>query len=381
MSKPPLLQSLAFDPILGNIKLIAEAWDAGGLYQVGSFPAWNRWAEWNGRYRDDLRSFLKGDGGFAKIAAERIAGSSDMYDPGVRGYNASVNFLNCHDGFTLYDMYSYNGKHNESNGWNSTDGHNASVNFITCHDGFTLNDLYSYNHKHNEKNGWNSTDGADDNRSWNCGAEGETNDPTINNLRQKLIRNACAVLMASRGTPMFLMGDEFCNTQFGNNNPYCQDNEVSWLDWGYLEKNKSFYEFFRYMIAFRKRHTILRKRLSPCFGFPDVSFHSSSAWQLDEGFETRSLGVMFAGESGETGEDAVFLAVNAHWESRGVALPELPQGWSWRLMVSTADISRCYNEDGSPLAEVRGEILLEPRSVAVLVAGMRTNAQSVKTAD
>jgi glycogen operon protein len=229
--------------------------------------------------------------------------------------------------------------------------------------------MYSYNGKHNESNGWNSTDGHDDNRSWNCGTEGETDDPAINNLRQRLIRNACAVLMASRGTPMFLMGDEFCNTQFGNNNPYCQDNEVSWLDWGYLEKNKSFYEFFRYMIAFRKRHTILRKRLSPCFGFPDVSFHGSSAWQLEDGFDTRSLGVMFAGTSGETGEDAVFLAVNAHWENRGVALPELPQGWSWRLMVSTADISHCYNEDGSPLAEVRGEIRLEPRSVAVLVAG------------
>jgi glycogen operon protein len=335
MSKPPLLQSLAFDPILGNIKLIAEAWDAGGLYQVGSFPSWNRWAEWNGRYRDDLRSFLKGDGGFSKIAAERIAGSSDMYDPGVRGYNASVNFLNCHDGFTLYDMYSYNGKHNEMNGWNSTDGHN-------------------------------------DNRSWNCGAEGETDDPAINGLRQKLMRNACAVLMVSRGTPMFLMGDEFCNTQFGNNNPYCQDNEISWLDWGYLEKNKSFYEFFRYMIAFRKKHTILRKRLSSCFGFPDVSFHGSRAWQLDEGFDSRTLGVMFAGYSEETGDDVVFLAVNAHWENRKVELPNLPQGWGWRLMASTGDISRCYNADGSPLANVSGELWLEPRSIAVLAAGKET---------
>ncbi len=205
MSKPPLLQSLAFDPILGDVKLIAEAWDAGGLYQVGSFPSWNRWAEWNGRYRDDLRSYLKGDYGMSHVAAQRITGSLDMYGREGRGYNASVNFLNCHDGFTLWDMYCYSEKHNEANGWGNTDG-------------------------------------ADDNRSWNCGVEGETDNEEILALRRRLAKNAVTVLMMSRGTPMFLAGDEFVNSQSGNNNAYCQDNEISWLDWNLLEKNRELFE-------------------------------------------------------------------------------------------------------------------------------------------
>ena len=158
MSKPPLLQSLAFDPLLGNVELIAEAWDAGGLYQVGSFPSWNRWAEWNGKYRDDMRDYLKGNYGMWETAARRIMGSSDLYDPEHRGRNASVNFL-------------------------------------TCHDGFTLNDLYSYNWKHNEANGWGNTDGSDDNKSWNCGVEGDTDDENVLFLRHKLAKNAFAVLM------------------------------------------------------------------------------------------------------------------------------------------------------------------------------------------
>ena len=163
------MEQLAYDPILFGVDLIAEAWDAGGLYQVGSFPSWNRWSEWNGKYRDDLRSFLKGDDGFAMAAAQRIIGSPDLYPPEKRGANASVNFITCHDGFTLYD-------------------------------------LYSYNRKHNEGNGWNNTDGADDNRSWNCGVEGETADEAVLRLRYRMVRNACAVLMCSRGTPMFLGG-------------------------------------------------------------------------------------------------------------------------------------------------------------------------------
>ena len=223
MEKPPLLQSLAFDPILGDVKLIAEVWDAGGLYQVGNFPSWNRWAEWNGKYRDDIRRHLKGDEGVAKAAALRIAGSVDMYHPNERK--------------------------------------NASVNFITCHDGFTLYDLYSYNKKHNEKNGWDNTDGANDNNSWNCGVEGDTDDPEVMKLRFQMMRNACTLLMCSRGIPMFLAGDEFGNTQFGNNNAYCQDNKISWLDWSLLEKNHELFEFFKYMIRFRKEHRILRENI------------------------------------------------------------------------------------------------------------------------
>lgn len=207
-SQPPLLKNLAEDPILRNVKLIAEAWDAGGLYQVGSFPAFSRWAEWNGKYRDDMRSFLKGDYWFAEAAANRLIGSPDLYTGQYKGYASSINFLTCHDGFSLWD-------------------------------------LYSYNEKHNEDNGWNNTDGNDDNRSWNCGVEGETEDPEVLRLRFRMIKNACAVLMCSRGTPMFLAGDEFGDTRLGNNNPYCQDNEISWLDWKRLNTNQTLYQFFK----------------------------------------------------------------------------------------------------------------------------------------
>ncbi|MDR2932191.1 MAG: glycogen debranching protein GlgX [Oscillospiraceae bacterium] len=333
MNKPPLLQSLAFDPILSNVKLIAEAWDAGGLYQVGSFPAWNRWAEWNGKYRDDLRSFLKGDGGFADAAAQRISGSPDLYDPAQRGANASVNFLTCHDGFPLYD-------------------------------------LYSYNEKHNEANGWNSTDGTDDNRSWNCGVEGETDNPDVLRLRYRLIRNACATLLCSRGTPMFLAGDEFCNTQFGNNNPYCQDNEISWLDWGLLDKNREMFEFFKYMIAFRKQHAVLRRKLGPCScGFPDISHHGEQAWNSSYDHESRVVGVMFAGEEHHQ-DDIVFFGVNTHWEAHGVELPKLPAHMRWRIAVNTGadDPAYCIPHAGYEPPPVEYGVRLEPRSVMILTA-------------
>lgn len=298
MSKPPLLQSLAFDPILGNVKLIAEAWDAGGLYQVGSFPSWNRWIEWNGRYRDDLRSFLKGDNGKAWAAVNRIQGSLDMYHDDMRR-------------------------------------HCASVNFLTCHDGFTLHDLYAYNRKHNEANGWNNTDGSDDNLSWNCGVEGETDDEEINRLRRRMVKNACAVLMCSRGIPMFLAGDEFGNTQFGNNNPYCQDNIISWLDWNLLKENKSLFEFFRFMIAFRKKHNPLRKPTKECsLGFPDLSVHGDMAWTADFHDDSHYVGVMFAGRTGER-DDVIFLAINTYWEEIQVELPELPRKERWKLAIDT----------------------------------------------
>lgn len=330
MNKPPLLQSLAFDPILGRVKLIAEAWDAGGLYQVGSFPAWNRWAEWNGRYRDDLRSFLKGDGGLTEIAAKRIAGSTDLYDPAYRGLNASVNFITCHDGFPLYD-------------------------------------LYSYNHKHNDANGWGGTDGTDDNRSWNCGVEGDTDDPGVLALRYKLIKNACTTLMCSRGTPMFLAGDEFCNTQFGNNNPYCQDNEISWLDWNLVEKNKHIFEFFKYMIAFRKNHVVLRRPTAPCSsGFPDVSFHSGEPWNGQYGYDDRLLGVMFSGVDEDGQDDIVFLAANTFWERQDMNLPQLPEHLDWQLVVNTG--APTHEECMKTYPVLHSRIAPEPRSTMVLVA-------------
>lgn len=302
LHQPPLLRSLAFDSILGNVKLIAEAWDAGGLYQVGSFPSWKRWAEWNGRYRDDMRRFLKGDDFLSQAAARRITGSPDLYDPVFRGRNASVNFLTCHDGFTLYD-------------------------------------LYSYNEKHNEANGWGNTDGADDNNSWNCGVEGDTTDPSVLALRRKMMMNACAVLMCSRGTPMFLAGDEFADTRYGNNNPYCQDNLISWLDWSLLEKNRALYEFFRYMIHFRKAHACIRKDLEPSYlGFPSMSLHGLTPWKPDLPESSHTACVLFSGYDDTLHkEDLVFLAVNTHWCSAALTLPQLPDGYTWKIAVNTGD--------------------------------------------
>ena len=331
LHQPPLLRSLAFDSILGNVKLIAEAWDAGGLYQVGSFPSWKRWAEWNGRYRDDMRRFLKGDYFLSQAAARRITGSPDLYDPVFRGRNASVNFLTCHDGFTLYD-------------------------------------LYSYNEKHNEANGWGNTDGADDNNSWNCGVEGDTTDPSVLALRRKMMMNACAVLMCSRGTPMFLAGDEFADTRYGNNNPYCQDNLISWLDWSLLEKNRALYEFFRYMIHFRKAHACIRKDLEPSYlGFPSMSLHGLTPWKPDLPESSHTACVLFSGYDDTLHkEDLVFLAVNTHWCSAALTLPQLPDGYTWKIAVNTGDKKQQTFTD-SEIPAAGSSVLLGERSVIVFV--------------
>ncbi len=328
MNNPPLLKSLAFDPILGNVKLIAEAWDAGGLYQVGSFPAWNRWSEWNGRYRDEIRDFLKGEYGMSGLAAKRITGSKDLYDPEYRG-------------------------------------NNASVNFITCHDGFTLWDLYSYNWKHNEDNGWNNTDGSNDNRSWNCGVEGDTDNEEVLNLRRKLVKNAAAVLMMSRGIPMFLAGDEFCNTQFGNNNAYCQDNEISWLDWKLLEKNKDIFEFFRYMIGFRKEHDIVRKDTGHCsLGFPEIQVMEADDY-------CKILRIIYAGRNdNNTRDDIVCLAVNVFWEEQEFFLPPVTCGMGWYVAADTGNkyLSDSIPKKGEKMPFLEeGRIRMAPRSVCVMV--------------
>ena len=332
LSQPPLLRSLAFDSILGNVKLIAEAWDAGGLYQVGSFPSWKRWAEWNGRYRDDMRRFLKGDDFLAQTAAARITGSPDLYDPAYRGGNASVNFL-------------------------------------TCHDGFTLSDLYSYNQKHNEANGWGNTDGADDNNSWNCGVEGETDDPAILALRMRLMKNACAVLLCSRGTPMFLSGDEFADTRYGNNNPYCQDNLISWLDWSLLEKNKDLFDFFQYMIQFRKDHPAIRKDLEPSYlGIPAMSIHGLTPNETNFSGDSHVVCVRFAGYNEATQEeDLIYLAVNAGWYPVTLTLPELPEKYEWKVAVNTGD-PECQFFHKNLMPDVKSKIFLGERSVIIFVA-------------
>ncbi len=271
-----------------------------------------------------MRRYLKGDEGMAQAAALRIGGSRDIYEPSTR--------------------------------------QNASVNFITCHDGFTLNDLFSYNTKHNEKNGWNNTDGANDNNSWNCGIEGDTNDPDVLSLRRRMMRNAFALLMCSRGIPMFLAGDEFCNTQFGNNNAYCQDNITSWLDWSLLDKNRDMFEFFKYMIQFRKSHRILRTNVSNgANGFPDVSFHGTTPWCSKFADYDRYIGVMFAGQEQSFGPQVIYVASNAYWEDVSVTLPKLPASMYWEIAVDTwEEEQRCRPLHGD-------QIVLHARSIVVLV--------------
>ena len=334
MAEPPILHEIACDAILGKVKLIAEAWDASGLYQVGNFPAFSRWSEWNGRYRDDMRRFLKGDAGLAGTAITRITGSGDMYDRATRGEDASVNFLTCHDGFTLYD-------------------------------------LYSYNTKHNEKNGWNNTDGDNNGNSWNCGVEGETDNPEIEGLRRRMVKNAFATLMCSRGPAMFYAGDEFCNTQFGNNNAYCQDNLVSWLDWNRLEEYQEIHDFFRYMIAFRKEHAVLRKSTGPAScGLPEISIHNGYPFNNRTDYNSRLIGVMFAGrDEADTRDDVIFYGMNAYWEPINMQLPELPCGKKWKVCVNTAVP---YADGQSPEQFMNNtqnnNLRIEPRTVVILTA-------------
>jgi glycogen operon protein len=329
LSDPPLLRAISGDPVLAETKLIAEPWDAGGIYQVGSFPAYHRWAEWNGRYRDSLRDFLKGNYWNAEETAARIMGSNDLYGGEYQGFRSSINFITCHDGFTLYD-------------------------------------LFSYNHKHNEANGWNNADGANDNRSWNCGIEGPTDDPVIQQLRSKMMRNAVTVLMCSRGTPMILAGDEFGNTQHGNNNGYCQDNEVSWLNWDYLRMNRDYFRFFKNVISFRKKHPVISRPLGPAAcGLPDVIACGANPDDHVIGRANKVLGILFAGRAeGADGDDVVYMAINAHWEPVEIRLPALRAGLSWGININTdADDNIYFHKKAvflkSPL------FLLKERSVAV----------------
>ena len=341
MSSPPLLESLAFDPVLGKCKLIAEAWDAGGLYQVGSFPAWGRWAEWNGKYRDDLRKFLKGETGMVGAMAQRLQGSPDLYGRERRGSTASINFITCHDGFTLMDMVSYNGKHNEANGENNNDGSN-------------------------------------DNLSWNCGWEGDSTDPNVNNLRRKQMKNAVAMLLVSQGTPMILSGDEFGNAQFGNNNAYCQDNEISWVDWKLLDSNKEVFEFFRKMIAFRRAHPALRNcshlqnRDYVGSGYADITWHGARAWNADWLGNSQMLAFMLCGKHAKGGrvhDNNIYVAMNMHWEMHGFELPQLPKNQSWYVFVNTdAQAPQDIWEVGEEKKlQNQSEFLVGPRSVVVLV--------------
>ncbi|MEX2535139.1 MAG: glycogen debranching protein GlgX [Trueperaceae bacterium] len=339
LNNPPLLETLAFDPVLAKCKLIAEAWDAGGLYQVGSFPAYGRWGEWNGKYRDTVRRFITSEAGVNREMAQRIMGSPDLY---------------------------------------RDRGATASVNFVTAHDGFTLRDLVSYNEKHNYANGENNQDGANDNYSWNCGAEGPSDDPAIIELRGRLMRNALAILFTSQGIPMLLMGDEVARTQRGNNNTYCQDNELSWLDWRLLEENADQLRFTRLLTAFRHRHPVLRNRWHHSqrdyvgSGYPDLSWHGLRAWQPDWSPWSRMLAFMLCGRHARGGtvlDDYIYVAMNMHWEGQGFEVPRLPEPLSWFEFANTG----IPGPQGicEPGEERRFEnfpnLSLAPRSVAILV--------------
>jgi len=341
LPNPPLLEALAFDPVLGKCKLIAEAWDAGGLYQVGSFPAYGRWAEWNGKYRDDIRCFLKGDPDMVPALAQRIQGSPDLY------------------------------------GWNRR-GPTASINFITCHDGFSLYDLFAYNDKHNEANGEENRDGGNDNQSWNCGWEGECDDPEVNALRHRLMKNAWAILMVSQGVPMVLMGDEAGRTQRGNNNTYCQDNDLNWFDWTLVEKNAEMLRFAQNMVMFRHAHPVLRGRehlrnydyLGS--GYADITWHGTQAWQADWSTGSRVLAFMLCGKHAKGGtctDNYIYVAMNSHWEGLWFGLPDLPSGMRWHISVNTAMPSPqdIFIPDGEPELDEQSGVMVGGRSVLILV--------------
>jgi len=331
MCNPPLLERIAEDPILREVKIIAEAWDAAGAYEVGSFSE-QRWAEWNGRYRDDVRRFWRGDDGLVGLFASRICGSADIYS-------------------------------------NSGKGPESSINFITCHDGFTLNDLVSYRHKHNEANGQNNQDGTNDDFSDNYGAEGETPDPQIETIRKRQIKNFLLTLFISRGVPMLLGGDEFRRTQSGNNNAYCHDNETSWYDWSFLQKHEQTYRFTRGMIAFRQAHPVLTREqfyseneihwFSPQGGRPNwaASKEKRIACQIDEA----ELG-------------ALYLMFNAAADAADFCLPAPPSGAQWHLAVDTfSEPPQDLFADGeAPLVNNQRTYHLGSRSGVILIARRET---------
>lgn len=326
LGNAPLLDVIAEDPILRDVKLIAEAWDAGGAYQVGSFST-KRWMEWNGRFRDDVRRFWIGEAGMMGFFANRISGSSDLYQASGKGPG-------------------------------------SSLNFVTSHDGFTLNDLVSYKQKHNNENGEYNRDGSDANYSDNCGVEGPSDDPAVEGMRNRLIKAFVLTLFVSRGVPMLLGGDEFRRSQRGNNNAYCQDNEISWFDWSLLEKHKEIQRFTRGMIAFRRAHPVLRKEVfytdadikwfAPNGGVPD--------WTNEQ---QKSFACLILGQT----EPDLFLMFNADIESVDFAIPALPASQIWRLAVDTSRSSPedLFEAGQEPSIEGRVSFRVEPRSSAILL--------------
>lgn len=337
LPNPPLLETLAYDPILANCKLIAEAWDAGGLYQVGSFPSYYRWTEWNGRYRDDIRDWLRGEATIGTLV-QRIIGSPGLY---------------------------------------AERGPTASINFVTCHDGFTLMDVVSYNEKHNLANDEDNRDGTNDNRSWNHGVEGATDDPEINALRRRQIKNALVILMVSRGVPLILMGDEVGHTKHGNNNTYCHDNELNWFDWTLTQTNADLLRFTQQIIALRQRHPVLRQRTFYAHqdvvgsGYADISWHGTQPWQVDWSDDARAIAILIDAnhvKGDTTPDDFIYIAFNTYHEALWFAPPKLHGSKRWYVAVNTGmpgpdDIHAAGEEPGLGA----DSLLVGPRSTVVLL--------------
>ncbi|XP_059631302.1 isoamylase 3, chloroplastic isoform X2 [Cornus florida] len=289
LNAPPLIRAIAKDAVLSRCKIIAEPWDCGGLYLVGSFPNWDRWAEWNGKYRDDIRKFVKGDAGFKGSFATRVSGSADL--------------------FRVNKRKPYHG-----------------VNFVIAHDGFTLYDLVSYNFKHNDSNGEGGNDGSNDNFSWNCGYEGETDDANIKALRSRQMKNFHFALMISQGTPMMLMGDEYAHTRYGNNNSYGHDTAINYFQWGQLDARKAnHFRFFSEVIKFRKMHYIFRRE--NFIGKDDVTWHEDN-W---DNYESKFLAFTFHDKHGGD----IYLAFNAHDYFIRAAIPSPPPNRRWFRVVDT----------------------------------------------
>ena len=326
LSNAPLLEQIAEDPILRDVKIIAEAWDAAGAYEVGSFSS-RRWAEWNGRFRDDVRRFWRGDDGMLGLFASRISGSADIY--------------------------AKSGK-----------GPESSINFVTSHDGFTLNDLVSYLHKHNEANGEDNRDGTNDNFSENYGVEGETIDPRIESIRKRQIKNFLLTLLISRGVPMLLGGDEFRRTQRGNNNPYCQDNETSWYDWSNLKRQQEIYRFTQGMIAFRQAHPVLSKEEF----YTDAEIHWFSppgGWPNWTDPQEKRLACLIQ----EGQHSGLYLMFNATSDAVDFGLLPVPPGNGWHLAVDTSrNTPQDWFADGEePRLDNSQAYRLAPQSSAILV--------------
>lgn len=338
-----ILGEISQDPILSRSKIIAEGWDASGLYAVGNFPP--GWSEWNGRFRDDVRSFVRSDEGKVPEIAKRICGSYDIF-------------------------FQTNRKPQHS------------INFITSHDGFTLADLVSYNTKHNEANGENNQDGDNNNLSWNCGVEGETNDPSILHLRRKQMKNLITILMLSQGTPMIHAGDEFGFSKKGNNNTYCQDNEYNWLDWSLLEKNREFYEFVRFLIHFRKSYLPFKRETFFVAGDEekdgDIFWHGVELFEPDWSHYSRSVAFLLKGNRWdnpytEISAPNLYCILNAYWENLAFHIPEPSQGCQWEMMINTELSPGFFESPHRPVIE-EPIITVSPRSIVVLIEKNLHNA-------